>query len=276
MSSSGTPVAASTSTFVQETAHPAAVVHWSSSKRKALLISHDFRSIRRTIDAARKECAPMLDHNPSMGFMYGSMQKMPRNIGFFVKDPDDPNASKGYAYSGQISKSKKMPPHLVQVLNAVNAQLGADFNGVLVNEYETGQNYISPHSDDEVGLANSTVGVVSLSVGAERCFRIREKSAEKGKAGPIVADAPTVSYLALEMRGEDFQTYYTHEIPKSAKVHGARMSFTFRKHDPDAEKAAFAKIVARKRKAEHALELPSPPPPPPPPPTPNKSYIVEI
>lgn len=104
---------------------------------------------------------------------------------------------------------------------------GTSFNGVLLNFYPDGEHYIGPHSDDESAL--STGGkVVSLSLGSERTFRIRDKITKKiikfsGK------EISTKSGRLLVMSG-DFQKHYTHEIPKQSKIKYPRISLTFREH----------------------------------------------
>ena len=109
------------------------------------------------------------------------------------------------------------------LLEKVNQRFQADFNGILVNKYLGGEDYIGRHSDDETGL--DPVGVVSLSYGAVRKFRIREK-----KSGKLVLDIPTLPYHLIHMGG-DFQKEFTHEIPVEKKVKDVRYSFTFRKHN---------------------------------------------
>lgn len=114
-----------------------------------------------------------------------------------------------------------MTSSLLVLLALVNTTFGTDYNGILVNKYFSGEDYISSHSDDETNLDNS--GVVAISWGATRKFRIRKKG-EKG-----FQDFPMVSGSMLQMGG-DFQKEFTHEIPPEKKVKGVRISFTFRKH----------------------------------------------
>jgi len=67
-------------------------------------------------------------------------------------------------------------------------------------------------------------GVVALSYGTSRKFRIRDKNTNK-----IVKDIDTGHMVLLNMGGE-FQKEFTHEIPVEKKISGCRYSFTFRKH----------------------------------------------
>ena len=67
-------------------------------------------------------------------------------------------------------------------------------------------------------------GVVAISYGATRKFRIRDKKTQQ-----IVKDFPLESYSMLQMGGK-FQEEFTHEIPVEKKVKSGRYSFTFRRH----------------------------------------------
>lgn len=156
-----------------------------------------------------------LDEYPPIK-IFGKLCHQRRCVGFFS------NESIGYRYSNQISRSKPMTPALLELLDFVNSTFNSDYNGILVNKYKTGEDYISAHSDDETNL--DTSGVVAISYGATRKFRIREKNTKKK-----VGDYPMVSYSMLQMGG-DFQKEFTHEIPIEKKVKEPRISFTFRKH----------------------------------------------
>lgn len=149
-------------------------------------------------------------------FVYGRQCYQKRNIGFFS------NTSIGYKYSQQTVLSKPLSSGLLELLTYINTLFSSDFNGILVNEYMTGEDYISAHSDDEFGV--DPVGVVAISYGHPRKFRIRNKmTTEK------VFEIPTAHCGILHMGG-DFQNIYTHEIPVEKRIREKRISFTFRKH----------------------------------------------
>lgn len=148
--------------------------------------------------------------------VYGKKCVQRRNIGFFSDE------SRGYTYSNQLMPSIRMTSALSRLMSLVNELFSADFNGILVNQYENGEDYIGKHSDNETFLAN--VGVVCVSYGASRIFRIRDKV-----TGKIVMDAHTTSD-EIWIMGGDFQKEFTHEIPIEKKVKHPRISFTFRKH----------------------------------------------
>ena len=115
-----------------------------------------------------------------------------------------------------------MTQTLIRLIDYVNEVYQSQFNGVLVNKYESGSAYIGKHSDDERTL-DANAGVVMISTGAVRTFRLRNK--ETGEK----IDIPMETDKMYQMWG-DFQKEFTHEIPVQKKVLGVRYSFTFRKH----------------------------------------------
>jgi alkylated DNA repair dioxygenase AlkB len=171
---------------------------------------------RTLIDECIAYVIPLLEEKPEI-VVFGKKCRQNRNVGFFS------DQSIGYKYSNNLMKSKPLQEKLSLLLGIINNTLGTEFNGILVNEYKNGEDYISAHSDDELGLTD--IGVVSISYGAERTFRIRDK-----KTKQIVHDEPTTQYSILQMGG-NFQQLYTHEIPIQKKIKAGRVSFTFRKHN---------------------------------------------
>ena len=107
-------------------------------------------------------------------------------------------------------------------MNFINKKFNSDFNGILINKYKDGNDYISDHSDNEKEISDK--GVISISYGAVRKFRIRDKHSKK-----IIMDIPTESYQIMQMHG-NFQNEFLHGIPIEKKVKESRISFTFRKH----------------------------------------------
>lgn len=148
--------------------------------------------------------------------LYGKTVYQQRSIGFFS------NESIGYYYSGQLAKSKPLQPNILELMQIINTRFETKYNGILVNKYDDGNNYISDHSDDEANIDKG--GVIAISYGAVRKFRIRDKITKK-----IIMDIPTISNSIIHMGG-NFQKEYTHGIPVEKKVQGERYSLTFRKH----------------------------------------------
>lgn len=149
--------------------------------------------------------------------IYGKVCHQHRNIGFFS------DKSKGYKYSNNIVHAKPLDTNLEKLLRWVNYNTNSDYNGILVNKYKDGVDYIGKHSDDEKELDRNG-GVTAISFGQSRKFRVREKS-----TGKIVVDHLTGHCELMQMLGH-FQKEFTHEIPIEKKIKKPRYSFTFRSH----------------------------------------------
>lgn len=141
--------------------------------------------------------------------------KQQRFVGFFS------DSSAGYNYSGKTQASKPMTPSLTTLLFAINQLLCSQYNGILVNKYMDGNDYIDAHIDAPTGL--DKIGIVSISYGDQRKCRIRDKKIKKSFM------KRKLRILAYFLWGK-FQELYTHEIPKQTKITEARTSFTFRNH----------------------------------------------
>lgn len=139
-----------------------------------------------------------------------------RSIGFFS------DTSIGYKYTNQIQTSIALSENMKILLDIINNKYNTVYNSILVNKYNDGSDYIGKHSDDEKYLDKS--GVLAISYGATRIFRVRNKS-----DNVIVLDVNVNNGDILIMKGE-FQKEFTHEIPVQKKVKNCRYSLTFRKH----------------------------------------------
>jgi hypothetical protein len=106
-----------------------------------------------------------------------------------------------------------MHPCLIELLKYINTKFNYNYNGILINKYTDGQDYIDKHSDDDREL------VISISYGA-----LRNKI-----TGKIEIDVATDPTKIIQMVG-NFQKEFTHEIPIEKKVKDVRYSLTFRKH----------------------------------------------
>jgi alkylated DNA repair dioxygenase AlkB len=113
---------------------------------------------------------PLLEERPEL-MIYGKVCKQQRYVAFFSDE------SIGYTYSRKLMPSTPMSCSMRELLTEINAMLGTEFNGILVNKYMDGNDYISAHSDSEHGLEQ--LGVVAISYDAERNFRIRNKEDNK-------------------------------------------------------------------------------------------------
>lgn len=184
----------------------------------ALLETERSRLLRSTMALSDTEQSllwhlPLIE-NPKCK-IYGKECTMHRSINFFS------DSSEGYRFSGQLMKSVPTTMIIRKLFTWVERATGGKFNGLLVNLYSTGEDYISAHSDAEEFLSN--IGVVAISMGSSRTFRIRDKKTKK-----VVLDHQTSNLELLWMAG-DFQKEFTHEIP-TAKTQKPRLSLTFRYH----------------------------------------------
>lgn len=168
------------------------------------------------LEQCRAETQPLLLNRPSIT-VYGREAHQRRNVGFFS------DTSEGYHYSRRLLAAQPLTETLKELLAEVNKLFKADFNGILINEYIDGSDCIGAHSDDESGL-DPSAGVVAISLGASRTFRVRAKEDKRR-----VLDVRTTDGQVMQMGGT-FQREFTHEIPAEKKVKYARYSFTFRKH----------------------------------------------
>lgn len=179
------------------------------------LVIHSLKDNSYIVDNSVIDIKPLLNDYPEI-IVYGKKCIQRRSIGFFSDE------SIGYKYSGKIEKAQPLTENLKLLLGYINNKFESDFNGILVNKYSSGNDYISDHSDNEKEISDK--GVISVSYGAVRKFRIRDKITKK-----IVKDIPTENYQIIEMKG-NFQKEFLHGIPIEKKVKDVRISFTFRKH----------------------------------------------
>jgi alkylated DNA repair dioxygenase AlkB len=168
------------------------------------------------LDQCVAETGPLLAVRPPLVMADGRTYQHNRDVGFFS------DASGGYAYSGQRGHAAPLTPSLPALIARINAMFDTNFNGVLVNRYNSGADNVGPHSDSEVHVSN--IGVVSLAWGATRTFRVRDRATNRR-----VADVPSEHGRILWMAGP-FQDEFKHEIPKQLRVTEPRVSFTFRRH----------------------------------------------
>ena len=107
---------------------------------------------------------------------------------------------------------------VLDVRALVEREACATFNSVLCNLYRDGSNSVAWHSDKEAfGGA-----VASLSLGATRVFRVRDKTDRS-----ITFDFPLPSGSLLLMK-PGCQERTDHCVPKTKRLVGPRINLTFR------------------------------------------------
>jgi alkylated DNA repair dioxygenase AlkB len=183
---------------------------------KSFLNTFSIIIFKNLIDKCILDINKKIINHPSI-ILFGKTINPKRKVGFFS------NFSIGYNYSKQLLKSQILTENLISLLFIINNIFLTDYNGILVNYYENGESNICKHSDDEINLDNK--GVICISIGSIRKFRIRDKFNNK-----IICDVSTIPYEIIQMGG-NFQKEFTHEIPIQKRIKEYRISFTFRKHN---------------------------------------------
>ena len=135
-----------------------------------------------------------------------------------------------YAYSGVVMKGNSVTdcPRVVSafqsmagnILEPNNIAQSADC--FLINQYRTGRDSCGEHSDDEPEVDRFSP-IITLSLGQQRFMLIREK----GNPGNAVS-VRLLPGSVLVMNGDNFQSKYTHQIPKDNVCSQARTSVTYR------------------------------------------------
>jgi alkylated DNA repair dioxygenase AlkB len=129
-----------------------------------------------------------------------------------------------YTYSRTRFEPRPWTPSLLSLRKRVESFCHARFNSVLANLYRDGQDSMGWHSDDESELGARPM-IASISLGAERRFRLRRKLPRGTRATPL--GLPLAHGSLLCMAG-DTQRFYQHDLPKHAAVTAARINLTFR------------------------------------------------
>ena len=219
-------------------------------KEHCALDEYNVSEWKELVEAVAKEAQPQLHVRPTIR-LYGREAHQNRNVGFFRRTTPF-LGPRGYRYSGQVMLAQPMTGDMHALANVLEALAGIKIDSFLINYYKDGTDCIGAHSDDEAGV-HPQHGVLSVSVGATRTFRLRSK-----ENGEKVLDVPSKHLRALHMNnliiGEthtfgNFQAQFTHEIPVEKKVLGPRTSITCRffdwKEHPDVTAAANAAGLER-------------------------------
>jgi alkylated DNA repair dioxygenase AlkB len=159
--------------------------------------------------------------------VYGKVLNEPRLTAYHVRRrwADPRLADRPYVYSGKtIVDAANFTPVLEYLCCRVEDVLGkgrGTYTAVLVNEYRDGGDHISWHSDDERSIDRSDIA--SLSLGATRDFRLRDKTDHSRQVSFALGSGDLV-----HMR-DACQDLYQHQVPKRARVAGTRFNLTFRR-----------------------------------------------
>jgi alkylated DNA repair dioxygenase AlkB len=122
-------------------------------------------------------------------------------------------------YGGE--RGHEWTPLLLEIKEKVEAQVGINFNRVLLNYYRDGNDSVAWHSDT-LPADGKHHAIASLTFGDTRVFKVRHKSDKK-----LQNDIP-LTHGSLLLMGEQMQYFYEHHVPKTKKPVGPRINLTFR------------------------------------------------
>ncbi len=125
-----------------------------------------------------------------------------------------------YRYTGQVNRAMAIPPLLQPLLDWCQT-IDPHLNGLLLNWYDGALNhYIGKHRDSIANLRIDSP-IVTISFGEERIFRLRPHR-DVGKIDLPARDGTVFVMPFVTNRS------WTHEVPKSARATGRRISVTAR------------------------------------------------
>lgn len=132
-----------------------------------------------------------------------------------------------YEYPGVSHQAREIPPNLAALLDEVTEYLANDaplgFDGILLNRYDDGTDYVDFHADDEPSL-RSAYPIAFLSLGQARVisFRPTARTVHPGYAH-------TLTHGSLLVAGGSVQERWHHAVPVEPWRQGVRVCLTFRK-----------------------------------------------
>lgn len=137
------------------------------------------------------------------------------------------DAGASYVYSRTRFEPHPWSPALLALRDRVEQACDARFNSVLANLYRDGNDAMGWHSDDEPELGVYPV-IASLSLGAERRFRIRPRIPRGEQAGRTDVRSLSLPHGSLLRMGGETQRRYQHALPRMRGLTQPRLNLTFR------------------------------------------------
>ncbi|GAB3484762.1 alpha-ketoglutarate-dependent dioxygenase AlkB [Marinomonas epiphytica] len=147
--------------------------------------------------------------------MFGKKVAVPRKVAFVAQK------GLGYRYSGKDHWGVGWPDELRVLKDQAEALAGQEFNSVLLNWYQNGEDYMGWHADNERVLGPAPQ-VAMLSLGVSRDFVFRLKKNPKIKHSLLLEGG---SWLVMEA---STQVLWEHSLPVRKRVMQERISLTFR------------------------------------------------
>ena len=165
-------------------------------------------------DAYLNQLLQEIDWRHDEAFIYGKRITTKRKVAWYG------DRAFKYTYSNTTKRALPWTRELLELREQVQQKTGDTFNSCLLNLYHNGSEGMAWHSDAEKDLKkNGAIG--SLSLGAERKFVFKHKATKK-----------TVSMFlqhgSLLVMKDTTQAHWSHRLPPTRKIIGARVNLTFR------------------------------------------------
>ncbi|XP_062502206.1 DNA oxidative demethylase ALKBH2-like [Corticium candelabrum] len=134
-----------------------------------------------------------------------------------------------YKFSGITVYPKSWTPVLTEIKKKVEHQLGINFNFVLVNRYENGQQHIGEHKDDEKDLLPDSP-IASVTFGQEREFVFRHEDLhfKRRRSDEIPPVKLMLKHGSLLVMNSPTNKFWYHSLPVRRAVTQTRVNLTFR------------------------------------------------
>lgn len=129
------------------------------------------------------------------------------------------DADAAYRYSGVNHIPLPWTDRLLELKQAIEDSCGWRFNSALGNLYRNGMDSMGWHADKERELGENP-RIASLSLGAERLFRLRHRQGDT--LDLALADG------SLLLMGGSLQHHWRHCLPKTRRPCAPRINLTFR------------------------------------------------
>lgn len=144
-------------------------------------------------------------------------------LGKIVETPRWQQAyNKSYQYTGSRNNALPVPSELIPYWEWAITSIDPRLNGLLLNWYDGALgHYIGKHRDSTNNMIEGAP-IVTISFGEERVFRLRPWKAERGNKDFVVRNG------SVMIVPYDTNQSWTHEIVKSKKLLGKRISLTLR------------------------------------------------
>ena len=129
-----------------------------------------------------------------------------------------------YNYNGGHHKAKDMPSqsYLASITSYLDVLYPSyEYNSALVNYYQSGEDYIPSHSDDEDSIEDESC-IMTVSLGTTRVLQVREIASNN------VVQTLELKHGDVYAMSKKSQKLFAHEIVRDPSIQDHRVSITFR------------------------------------------------